>query len=35
VGAIFAALAATVGGLLLPSAAPSGAHAHAEPEPAA
>jgi EmrB/QacA subfamily drug resistance transporter len=35
VGAIFAALAATVGGLLLPSAAPTGAHAPAEPEPAA
>jgi EmrB/QacA subfamily drug resistance transporter len=37
VGAIFAALAATIGGLLLPSAAPTGvAHApEAEPEPAA
>jgi EmrB/QacA subfamily drug resistance transporter len=35
VGAIFAALAATLGGLLLPSAAPTGAHAPAEPEPAA
>jgi EmrB/QacA subfamily drug resistance transporter len=32
VGAIFAALAATIGGLLLPSGAPAGAH-H-EPEPA-
>jgi EmrB/QacA subfamily drug resistance transporter len=36
VGAIFAALAATLGGLLLPSAAPTGAHApEAELEPAA
>jgi hypothetical protein len=36
VGAIFAAVAATLGGLLLPSAAPAGAHAEApEPEPAA
>jgi EmrB/QacA subfamily drug resistance transporter len=36
VGAIFAALAATIGGLLLPSTAPTGAaHASAEPEPAA
>jgi EmrB/QacA subfamily drug resistance transporter len=32
VGAIFAALAATLGGLLLPNAAPTGAHAP-EPEP--
>jgi MFS family permease len=32
VGAIFAALAATLGGLLLPSAAPTGAHVP-EPEP--
>jgi MFS family permease len=37
VGAIFAALAATLGGLLLPNSAPTGAGAHApaEPEPAA
>jgi EmrB/QacA subfamily drug resistance transporter len=36
VGAIFAASAATLGGLLLPSTAPTGAAAHApEPEPAA
>jgi EmrB/QacA subfamily drug resistance transporter len=37
VGAIFAALAATLGGLLLPSTAPGAAAAHgpAEPEPAA
>jgi EmrB/QacA subfamily drug resistance transporter len=35
VGAIFAAVAATLGGLLLPSTAPGAAHASAEPEPAA
>ena len=35
VGAIFAALAATLGGLLLPSTAPTGAAHAPEPEPAA